>query len=347
MESLLCNEVWLMNPLLAQEDADDFHAKNHAVHVNSCFYSSKPDFEEVVGIFLEKESSYMPDIGYSKLLNSSSLISTARFTAVSSLLKSQRRMNLSPGTVFNAVNYLDRFISMTRECQVNIYWFFFSKFANSSLVYAIQKILQGWKSWKFELLSTACLSVASKLNESTTFPLHEFQMENSQQDSFSPGLIQQMELTLLKTLAWRMDCSTPFSYIELMICSIDSLNKTRLDDLISRVTQLLLDAVIDYKFLEFRSSVIAMSAVRCIYENNASITPLNTMIPQKHMDDLIRCQKMMEKLWFKDHHSGNSLSPVTVLKVELYNCYDYRVDLSLLKMPRVNIIRKRKREEAA
>ncbi|XP_075510186.1 putative cyclin-D7-1 isoform X2 [Primulina tabacum] len=322
MESLLCNEVWLMNPLLAQEDADDFHAKNHAVHVNSCFYSSKPDFEEVVGIFLEKESSYMPDIGYSKLLNSSSLISTARFTAVSSLLKSQRRMNLSPGTVFNAVNYLDRFISMTRECQ-------------------------GWKSWKFELLSTACLSVASKLNESTTFPLHEFQMENSQQDSFSPGLIQQMELTLLKTLAWRMDCSTPFSYIELMICSIDSLNKTRLDDLISRVTQLLLDAVIDYKFLEFRSSVIAMSAVRCIYENNASITPLNTMIPQKHMDDLIRCQKMMEKLWFKDHHSGNSLSPVTVLKVELYNCYDYRVDLSLLKMPRVNIIRKRKREEAA
>ncbi|XP_073289308.1 putative cyclin-D7-1 [Primulina huaijiensis] len=321
MESLLCNEVWLMNPLLAQEDADDFHAKNHAVHVNTCFYSSKPDFEEVIEIFLEKESSYMPDIGYSKQLNSSSLISTARFTAVSSLLKSQRRMNLSPGTVFNAVNYLDRFISMTRECQ-------------------------GWKSWKFELLSTACLSVASKLNESTTCPLHEFQTENSQQDSFSPGLIQQMELTLLKTLAWRMDCTTPFSYIELMICSIDSLNKTRLDDLISRVTQLLLDALIDYKFLEFRSSVIAMSAVRCINENNASITPLNTMIPQKHMDDLIRCQKMMEKLWFKDHHNGNSLSPVTVLKVEWYNCYDYRVDLSLLKMPRVNIIRKRKREEA-
>lgn len=70
------------------------------------------------------------------------------------------------------------------------------------------------------------------------------QTENSQQYSFSSSLIQQMELTLLKTLAWRMDCTTPFSYIELMICSIDSLNKTLPDDLISRVTQLLLDALI-------------------------------------------------------------------------------------------------------
>lgn len=87
MESLLCNEVWLMNPLLAQGDADDFHAKNHAVHVNACVYSSKPDFKEVIGIFLEKELSYLPDIGYSKLLNTSSLINTARFTAVSSVLK--------------------------------------------------------------------------------------------------------------------------------------------------------------------------------------------------------------------------------------------------------------------
>ncbi|KZV37797.1 hypothetical protein F511_30860 [Dorcoceras hygrometricum] len=311
MESLLCNEVWLMNSSLAQEDqADDFHAKSHAI-AYACFYSSKPDFDEVFEIFLAKESTFMPDIGYSKLLESSSLISNARFPMfLLYLLESQRRMHLSSSTVFSAVNYLDRFISSTHECQ-------------------------GWKSWNFDLLSIACLSIASKLNESTTSPLSEFQMDNSQLYRFKSGLIQQMELTLLKTLSWRMDCTTPFSYIELLTCSIASLNNEALfDDLISRVTHLLLDALLDHRFSGFRPSVIAISAVRCIYENNASMTSthFNTMIPQKHTDDLIKCQKMMETLWFKDHHkaisSGDSLSPVTVLNVEWYNCYDYRVDLS-------------------
>lgn len=63
-------------------------------------------------------------------------------------------------------------------------------------------------------------------------------------NSFAPSLIQRMELTLLKVLSWRMDSTTPFSYIDLLIQSIDALNKTLIEDLTKRVTELLLNSLL-------------------------------------------------------------------------------------------------------
>ncbi|KAI3474115.1 hypothetical protein Pfo_028903 [Paulownia fortunei] len=322
MDSLLCNEVWLMSPNVALnvQENDGCYAKGHVA-----FFSTKEDCEEAFGILLGKEAT----------CQTNDLIHNARFKAVNWLVKSQRRMNLSLGTVFIAANYLDRFISLT-QCQ-------------------------GWKYWMFELLSIACLSIASKFNETTIRPLHEFQVEGLD-NSFAPSLIQRMELTVLKELGWRMDSTTPFSYVDLLLQSIDALNKTLVEDLTKRVTELLLSALLDPKFLEFQQCVIAMSAVRCVFEdfcpstNNASLAHLDTVIPQNQKDDLIKCQRIMGKLLVQDHNilaCGNSWhgpsSPVTVLKVEWFNFYDCPVGLSLLKTPGINIDlrsgRKRKREE--
>lgn len=63
--------------------------------------------------------------------------------------------------------------------------------------------------------------------------------------SFAPNLIQRMELTVLKGLGWRMDCTTPFSYIDFLIQVIDdALNKTLIQDVTERVTELLLAALL-------------------------------------------------------------------------------------------------------
>ncbi|KAL2481568.1 putative cyclin-D7-1 [Abeliophyllum distichum] len=309
MENLLCNEVWFLSP--APSVHDNVHANGQYYNVRRSNYTTKEDCEKAIGIFLGKEDSYMPKPGYLKLIKSDNLIDHARFKAICWLIKSQKRMDLSFGTVFGAVSYLDRFISIT-HCQ-------------------------GWKYWMFELLSIACLSVASKLNESITVSLHEFQVEGLDH-SFSSSQIQRMELTLLKALGWRMDSPTPYSYIELLICTIDTLNKTLVDNLTARVSQLLLNTLLDSKFLEFRPCVVAMSAVRCILEDdlipstyNTSLDHFDTFISQDQKEEVIKCQRWIETELMTDYNNilesqnanySSPTSPVTVLKVEWDKFYD-------------------------
>ncbi|KAL8517536.1 hypothetical protein ACS0TY_015695 [Phlomoides rotata] len=283
-------------------------------------------------MFLENESGYMPDPGYLKLVESDEFITSARFKAVNFIIKvvflpilcsgsTQRRMGLSDEIVFTAVNYLDRFISLDK--------------------------CQEWKSWMFELLSVACLTVASKFNGTTSNFVNEFQMNHDLENSFAPSAIQKMELNLMTALGWRMNSTTPFSYIHLIVQRIhhDS------EDLTQRVTELLLNALLDPKFLEFKQSVIAISAIRCIVEEelsesgnvNASLANLvHTIVPQEQKDNVIKCVAMMEQVsgsgscW-----GGGPSSPVTVLKEEVFSFCDSGAAADVEKKSS----RKRKMEE--
>lgn len=64
--------------------------------------------------------------------------------------------------------------------------------------------------------------------------------------TFESGLIERMELTVLKALDWRLICTTPFSYVELMTWNIiDLLAKPLLvDQLMDRLNGLLLGALL-------------------------------------------------------------------------------------------------------
>ncbi|THG09277.1 hypothetical protein TEA_007532 [Camellia sinensis var. sinensis] len=191
--------------------------------------------------------------------------------------------------------------------------------------------------------------------------------------SFQSSLIQRMELTLLKTLGWRLGSVTTYSYIELLMWNFDSLTSFLLGELTTRVTDLLLSNLSDSKFVEFRPCVVAISALRCVIQDslpsptynahldyitrlipedqkdslpsptyNAHLDYITRLIPEDQKDDLIKCHKIMEEkmVW--------PSSPVTVLKME----YNWQVDLSLFnKMHGFNINQlksskmKRKREE--
>lgn len=63
--------------------------------------------------------------------------------------------------------------------------------------------------------------------------------------SFQSNLIQWMELTLLKTLGWRLGSVTAYSYIELLMSNfIDTtLSSFLLGELTTRVSELLLGAL--------------------------------------------------------------------------------------------------------
>ena len=61
--------------------------------------------------------------------------------------------------------------------------------------------------------------------------------------SFRSSTIQQMELTLLEAIGWRLGSTTAYSYVELLMWSTDSMKPYPHEEFITRVTELLLGAI--------------------------------------------------------------------------------------------------------
>ncbi|PHT99357.1 hypothetical protein BC332_31700 [Capsicum chinense] len=230
---------------------------------------------------------------------------------------------------------------------------------------SIHWLIKGWSYWMFELLSIACLSVASKFHETSPPQLLELQMEGVE-NLFESAMIQRMELALLETLGWRLNSPTPYSYIELLQWNINPLKLSLLQDFTSRVNELLLGILLDAKFLEFRPCVIAQSAVTCISEDlsllieDSCFNNFTGLIPQDQKDDLSKCQRMMYKQFLIEEfqelvtcggfYCGPS-SPVTVLTKQQHDLCDCQLHQysSLFNIPQggINFIsnmNKRKRE---
>ncbi|TKY63316.1 putative cyclin-D7-1 [Spatholobus suberectus] len=214
MDNLLCDEVWL------SRSANTFEEVGDPVAVKS--YEDE-EFKEAFTVCLEKEVPCMPEPDYTKYLHSNNLI-FPRCRVIQWFIKCRSRFNLSFGTVFFAVNYLDRFVSI---CQCN-----------------------DWEYWMLELLSIACLSIAIKFNEMSSLSLHEIQVEGLDY-SFQSNVILKMELIILKALGWRLNSVT----------NVDFLENHLYEKLISRVTELLVQATLDQKMLEFRPSIVGISAL--------------------------------------------------------------------------------------
>ncbi|XP_057972769.1 putative cyclin-D7-1 [Malania oleifera] len=302
---LLCDEVWLSSSGSGNSAPSTPHCNTHGDHAamlppiaSDPFFATKEDCEEGLATCLHKESSYMPLPPYSHLLHHSPALVSSRLRAIQWLIKSRSRLNLSFQTLFNAVNYLDRYVSTNHSHGSRI----------------------------FELVSVACLSVASKFNETSPPSLHEIQTEDLE-NSYECSMIQRMELKVLEALRWRLSSTTPFSYVGLLLWSIaDSLQPQLLHhNLNTRVTNLLLAALQDYKFLEFRPSVVAVSALLCCLEDltpssDAHLPYISTLIPQPQKEaQQVECQKMMEEQYLQSIAGGGRpscrcpSSPVSVL----------------------------------
>lgn len=82
--------------------------------------------------------------------------------------------------------------------------------------------------------------------------------------SFQSRKIQQMELALLEALGWRLGAPTAYSYVELLMWSIDSLKPHVHEELTTRVTGLLLGAISGIFFsYEGNDGLIPFMALLC------------------------------------------------------------------------------------
>ncbi|KAI9112326.1 hypothetical protein K1719_016849 [Acacia pycnantha] len=280
MDDLLCHETWLSRPpvnshhdflddSLSDDDVEPLFRCNNGCEVE---YENE-ELELAFSVCIEKEIAFMPDPNYVNCLYSNNLV-PSRVRVIQWFLKCRSRLNLSFGTVFYAANYLDRFISI---CQCD-----------------------NWRYWMIELLSITCLSTAIKFNEISAFTLHEIQMEGLDH-SYESNTILRMELILLKALGWRLNSVTAYSIVETVVSYVQSLVRPYLhEQIMSRVTEILLQATLDLKMLDFRQSVVGISALWSSIDqlypsvSDAFIAYISKLFNQSQKDDLINCHEIME-----------------------------------------------------
>ncbi|KAI0498340.1 hypothetical protein KFK09_021581 [Dendrobium nobile] len=197
-------------------------------------YWHAEEFSNFFQNYLRREHKYAALDGYIERVQSSDELSTARFRGLQWILlvSAGQRLGLTHKTIFAAVNYLDRFLSASRPSRK-------------------------WEIWMVELLSIACLSIASKFEEVCYPSFDEFQQMKEQKSDrkFDPNAIKQMEFLVLKVLDWKLNCVTSYSYIELLSASLSA-------PLMARITDLLIHTLCDSKFLEHNPSVVAVSVLK-------------------------------------------------------------------------------------
>ncbi|XP_010931897.1 cyclin-D6-1 [Elaeis guineensis] len=140
--------------------------------------------------------------------------------------------NLGPSVIYLAINYIDRFLS-SREIPLV-------------------------KPCIASLLSIACLSIAAKMTING-FSLADLQ--GSEQPQFTTATIERMEMVVLSALGWRMRSITPFAFLDFFLHSFPLADAALRQALKDRASKTLFRIQNEGKFLEFKPSMIAASAL--------------------------------------------------------------------------------------
>lgn len=119
-------------------------------------------------------------------------------------------------TAYLSMIYFDRFISsrsidvrlLNRRFQLHMRFFLYLWFVYGFLV------LQRRYSWVVKLISVACISLASKMEEVQVPSSPEFQSDGV---IFESKSVKRVELGILSTLQWRMNYTTPFAFLRYFI----------------------------------------------------------------------------------------------------------------------------------
>ncbi|XP_073150687.1 cyclin-D1-1-like [Henckelia pumila] len=188
-----------------------------------------PEAEESIAELLEDERC-LPQINVHQSVDAS-----VRAESVAWILKVQQHYGFQPLTAYLSVNYFDRFLRSHKLPMLN--------------------------GWPLQLLSTACLSLAAKMEEPLVPSLLDLQVKGAK-FIFESRNVQRMELLVLRVLDWRLRAISPFCYLSFFALKIDPAG-TYTGFLVSRAKQIILCYIQEASFLEYRPSCIAAAAILC------------------------------------------------------------------------------------
>ncbi|KAG8632846.1 hypothetical protein MANES_18G061100v8 [Manihot esculenta] len=197
---------------------------------------------------------------------------------------------------------------------------------------AIDWIGKKGKAWMIQLLAVACLSLAAKMEETEVPHSLDLQVGESK-FVFEARTIQRMELLVLRTLSWRMQAITPFSFIDQFLDKINN-DETPPRSLIWQSIQLILSTTRGIEFLEFRPSEIA-AAVAIAVVGEIKTVDAEQAIPvlSQHVEKerVLKCIQVIHEMSLIGGYANNGnasilyvpQSPIGVLDAA---CLSYRSD---------------------
>ncbi|KAG6534572.1 hypothetical protein ZIOFF_008475 [Zingiber officinale] len=195
--------------------------------------------------------------------------SHARSDAIRWILRTKFCFGFSFRTAYLAVTYFDRFLA--------------------------QRSIGNGKPWAVRLLSLASVSVAAKMEECSAPTLVDLQSDGL---SFDAGSVQRMELLLLDTLQWRMNCVTPFDYFSYFVSKFQCDSSP--EELLCRAIDFIFRAIDVINLPAYCSSaIIAAAAILAasskLYSKQALESKISTLLkcPLLLQEHVFFCYKIM------------------------------------------------------
>ncbi|XP_062221935.1 cyclin-D3-1-like [Phragmites australis] len=228
--------------------------------------------DDCIAALVEREVEHMPmEVYPQKLqrLHGGLDLAAVRRDAIDWIWKVIEHYNFAPLTATLSVNYLDRFLS-TYE-------------------------LPEGKAWMTQLLAVACLSLASKMEE-TFVPLPLDLQVAEAKFVFEGRTIKRMELLVLSTLKWRMQAVTACSFVDYFLHKLSDHGAPSMLAR-SRSADLILSTAKGAEFLVFRPSEIAASvALAAIGECSSSVIErASTSSKYLSKERVLRCYEIIQE----------------------------------------------------
>ncbi|XP_010531301.1 PREDICTED: cyclin-D5-1 isoform X2 [Tarenaya hassleriana] len=237
---LLCHET---ESCLNEEELHD--DEDHETNVQAwrsahdpCFVSVGDDEEEYLSELVRREThrvGSVPDEPASSFAGctvpGSVWFRWARLDAIDWIIHTGAKFGFEHQTVYVGISYFDLFLS--------------------------RRSIDEGKTWAIRLLSVACLSLASKMEECRVPGLSEFPSEDY---VFEAKVIQRMEFLVLTTLDWRMNLVTPFTYLHYFVFKFIK-NEPFANGLSSRISESLLEMTKEIRLKDHRPWVVSAAAV--------------------------------------------------------------------------------------
>ncbi|XP_066400381.1 cyclin-D2-2-like [Miscanthus floridulus] len=274
------------------------------------------DTDEAVSAWVEKEMDHQPQEGYAERLERGGLESSWRRDAMDWICKVHSYYSFAPLSFYLAVNYLDRFLSLYELPHDN--------------------------PWMQQLLSVACLSLAAKMEE-TVVPLPVDLQVCDVKFEFEGKTIGRMESLVMKTLKWRMQAVTPFTFISYFLDKFSD-GKPPSFALASRCAEIIIGTLKGSTFLSFRpSEIAAASALAAVSENQivgfASVLSASEVPVNKEM--IARCYELLqEQALVKKRRriNGSPSVPESPIGVLDATCFSFRSEDATLGSSQSNNI---------
>ncbi|KAH8516383.1 hypothetical protein H0E87_004650 [Populus deltoides] len=275
------------NDLLCQEDfrAELSVADEDDTYIDiSRTYVGDPDTEEEE--YLALLANQEPHRGFSAndTLVIDSWFRNARLEAITWILRTRKTFGFHFHTAYLSMIYFDRFIS--------------------------SRSIDRRYSWVVKLISVACISLASKMEEVQVPSSPEFQTDGV---IFESKSVKRVELGILSTLQWRMNYTTPFAFLRYFIMRF-SRQDSPPRETISRTVRYILALMKEIHLMSHRPSVIAAAASLVVINNSLTKTTLETQMNSVaypgflNIEDVFRCYNLLQQLDVENLRSTANVS---------------------------------------